>query len=82
MQGHHHTIGEEFPEYKEQIHTLKISNAHFQSLVTKWEEIDKKIARAESRIELMSEEQEEQLRRNRLTLKDEIYAMLSDSAKA
>lgn len=82
MQGHHHNIGEEFPEYKEQIHTLKISNAHFQSLVTKWEEIDKKIARAESRIELMSEEQEEQLRRNRLTLKDEIYAMLSDSAKA
>jgi uncharacterized protein YdcH (DUF465 family) len=82
MQGHHHTIGEEFPEYKEQIHTLKTSNAHFQSLLTKWEEIDKKIARAESRIELMSEEEEEQLRRNRLALKDEIYAMLSDAAKA
>ena len=77
MQGHHHTIGDEFPEYKEQIHTLKTSNAHFQSLLTKWEEVDKRIARAESRIELMSEEQEEQLRRNRLALKDEIYAMLS-----
>jgi len=82
MQGHHHTIGEEFPEYKEQIHTLKTSNTHFQSLLTKWEEIDKKIARAESRIELMSEEQEEQLRRNRLALKDEIYAMLSEVVKA
>lgn len=82
MQGHHHTIGDEFPEYKEQIHTLKTSNAHFQSLLTKWEEIDKQIARAESRIELMSEEQEEQLRLNRLSLKDEIYAMLSEAAKA
>ena len=82
MQGHHHTIGEEFPEHKEQIHTLKTSNAHFQSLVTKWEEVDKKIARSESRIELMSEEEEEQLRRNRLSLKDEIYAMLSEAAKA
>lgn len=82
MQGHHHTIGEEFPEYKEQIHTLKTSNAHFQSLLTKWEEIDKQIARAESRIELMSEEHEEQLRRNRLALKDEIYGMLSEAAKA
>ena len=82
MQGHHHTIGDEFPEYKEQIHTLKTSNAHFQSLQTKWEEIDKQIARAESRIELMSEEHEEQLRRNRLALKDEIYAMLSETAKA
>jgi len=77
MQGHHHTIGDVFPEHKEQIHTLKTSNAHFQSLLTKWEEVDKQIARAESRIELMSEEQEEQLRRNRLALKDEIYAMLS-----
>ena len=77
MQGHHHTIGDEFPEHKEQIHRLKTSNAHFQSLLTKWEEVDKRIARAESRIELMSEEQEEQLRRNRLALKDEIYAMLS-----
>lgn len=77
MQGHHHTIGDEFPEYKEQIHTLKTSNAHFQSLLAKWEEVDKQIARAESRIELMSEEQEEQLRRKRLALKDEIYVMLS-----
>lgn len=82
MQGHHHTIGEEFPEFKEQIHTLKTSNAHFQSLLTKWEEIDKQIARAESRIELMSEEQEEELRRNRLALKDDMYAMLSAAAKA
>jgi uncharacterized protein YdcH (DUF465 family) len=79
MQGHHHTIGEEFPEFKEQIHALKVSNAHFQSLVSKWEEVDKQISRAESRIELMSEDQEEQLRRNRLSLKDEIYAMLSQA---
>ncbi len=76
---HHHTIGEEFPEFKEQIHDLKVSNAHFQSLVSKWEEVDKQISRAESRIELMSEDQEEQLRRNRLSLKDEIYAMLSQA---
>lgn len=79
MQGHHHAIGEEFPEFKEQIHALKVSNAHFRSLVSKWEEVDKQIARAESRIELMSEEQEEQLRRNRLSLKDEIYTMLSEA---
>jgi uncharacterized protein YdcH (DUF465 family) len=76
MQGHHHTIGDEFPEFKEQIHTLKTSNAHFQTLLTKWEEIDKQIARAESRIELMSEEAEEQLRKARLVLKDELYTML------
>jgi uncharacterized protein YdcH (DUF465 family) len=77
MQGHHHSLIEEFPEHREQIHQLKIENAHFQHLISKWEEIDKQIARAEARIELMSEEAEEQLRKTRVSLKDEIYAMLS-----
>ena len=76
MQGHHHSITDEFPEHREQIHNLKVSNAHFNSLVARWEEIDKKIARAESRIELMSEAEEEQLRKSRLALKDDIYRML------
>lgn len=76
MQGHHHTLVDEFPEFKEKIHALKVSHAHFQNLAGRWEEIDKQIARAESRIELMSQEQEEQLRRSRLALKDEIYKML------
>ena len=80
MQGHHHTLVEEFPEYSEQIHSLKGDNAHFRSLAERWEEIDKQIARTESRIELMSEEQEEQLRRSRLSLKDEIYKMLTAAA--
>ncbi len=79
MEGQHHKIGEEFPEYREQIHTLKMTNAHFAGLLEKWEEIDKKIARAESRIELMSEEEEEQLRKQRLALKDELYSMLRNS---
>jgi uncharacterized protein YdcH (DUF465 family) len=80
MQGHHHTLIKEFPEYSDQIHSLKGESAHFRNLVERWEEIDKQIARSESRIELMSEEQEEQLRRSRLSLKDEIYKMLAASA--
>lgn len=77
MQGHHHSLIEEFPEHREQIHALKVGNAHFGTLVSRWEEIDKKIARAESRIELMSDAEEEQLRKARLALKDEIYKMLT-----
>jgi uncharacterized protein YdcH (DUF465 family) len=80
MQGHHHTLVQEFPEHSEQIHSLKEGNAHFKNLVERWEEIDKQIARTESRIELMSEEQEEELRRSRLSLKDEIYKMLTAAA--
>lgn len=80
MEGHHHKLHEEFPGYKEQIHTLKVSNAHFAKILEKWEEVDKQIARAESRIELMSEAEEELLRKQRLALKDEIYSMLQQAA--
>ncbi len=76
MQGHHHKLSEEFPAYKEQIHLLKMNNAHFANLLSRWEEIDKKIARAEARIELMSEAEEETLRKQRLALKDELYSIL------
>jgi uncharacterized protein YdcH (DUF465 family) len=48
-------------------------------LTDQLEEVDEKIARAESRIELMSEEEEEQLRKSRLTLKDQVYAMLVEN---
>lgn len=81
MQGHHHNLGEEFPEYREQIHDLKVSNAHFRSLAARWEEIDKQIARAEARIELMSQEEEESLRKTRLSLKEELYQMLSEAKR-
>ena len=77
MEGHHHVLTQEFPEYKEQIHALKMNNAHFKKLTERWEEIDKQIARAEARIELMSESEEEQLRKTRLSLKEEIYKMLT-----
>lgn len=79
MEGHHHKLGEEFPEYRQEIHDLKVNNAHFATLVTRWEELDKRIARAEARIELMSEAEEEQLRKSRLALKDEIYSMLREA---
>jgi len=76
MESHHHKIGEEFPEYRDQIHSLKMRDTHFARVLRNWEELDKRIARAASRIELMSEDDEEQLRRKRLELKDELYTML------
>jgi uncharacterized protein YdcH (DUF465 family) len=76
MEGHHHKLSEEFPGYKKEIHALKISDAHFANVLARWEELDKKIARAEARIEFMSEADEKALRKQRLALKDELYQML------
>lgn len=77
MQGHHHPIGEEFPEFKLKIHYLKQSDAHFRTLCDRYEEIDKAIARAESRIEIVTEIEEEKMRKERLVLKDQLLAMLN-----
>jgi uncharacterized protein YdcH (DUF465 family) len=77
MEGHHHSLISEFPEHRERIHELKVSNAHFRTLCERFEEIDKKIARSESRIDLHSEESEEHMKKDRLALKDEIYKILT-----
>ena len=76
MEGHHHDLAGEFPEFRDKIHYLKQSDRHFRGLCEKYEEIDKTIARYEGRIELSSERDEEKLRKERLLLKDHIYAYL------
>ncbi len=76
MEGHRHDLTSEFPEYKEKIHTLKTSNAHFKKLVEKYETLDKSIAKSEGRVDLMSEQSEESLRKERLKIKEELYSML------
>ena len=76
MEGHHHNLATEFPQHQDKIHYLKLSDAHFKKLCDRYEEIDKQIARREARIELGGEFDEERLRKERLKLKDAIYAAL------
>lgn len=77
MEGQHHDLAAEFPEYQDKIHYLKLSDAHFKKLCERYEALDKQIARFESRIELGTEQQEEVLRKERLGVKDEIYSYLT-----
>lgn len=79
-EGTHHDLATEFPELKDKIHELKISNAHFKTIFERYQEVDKGVARAEARIDLLSNEQEENLRKERLKLKDELYSMLTSNA--
>ena len=72
-----HELTEEFPEQAEKIHELKTSNAHFSRLADDYHEVNREIHRLESRVETASEEYEEELRKKRLHLKDEIAAILA-----
>ena len=72
----HHPLLEEFPEYKEAIHDLKMNNAHFSRLAHEYEGIDKSIFRAEQGIEIVNDQYLDRIKKERLHLKDLIYSML------
>ena len=72
----HHPLVEEFAEYKDRIHDLKLSNSHFRRLAHEYEGIDKSIFRAEQGIEIVNDDYLDSIKKERLHLKDLIYSML------
>ena len=75
-----HTLQEEFPADGQKISALKASDAHFAKLLIEYDVINDKVHRAETRLDLVTEEEEEGLRRQRSRLKDEIARMLRAAA--
>lgn len=76
MLGEKHDLIHELPEYKDRIHHLKMSNRHFSHQFEKYHEIDHEIHRVEEGIETTSDEYLEELKKQRLALKDELFSML------
>ena len=74
----HHPLIEEFTEYRDTIHELKLNNAHFRRLAHEYEGIDKSIFRAEQGIEIVNDDYLESIKKERLHLKDVIYKMLKN----
>ena len=72
----HHPLIEEFPEYKEAIHDLKLNNARFRKFAHEYEGLDKSIFRAEQGIETVNDDYLDTIKKERLHLKDIIYGML------
>lgn len=72
-----HELAEEFPQHTQRIHDLKVGNAHFDHLCAQYHEVNRAIHRAETRVDVVAEEHESTLRRQRLALKDEIAKMLA-----
>jgi len=75
-----HELADDFPEHAERIHALKLSDAHFAKLADAYHEVNRAVHRVETRVEPASEAYEEDLRKQRLRLKDEIAAILNAKA--
>lgn len=72
-----HELSEEFPEYAEKMSEMKQSDAHFSKLADEYHEVNRAIHRAETNVEPTDQFNEEDMRKKRAALKDEIYRMLS-----
>lgn len=69
-------LAEDFPDKRDRIHQLKTSDNRFARLYDEYNELNRTIHRVETRVEPKSDEVEEELKRRRLQIKDEIMAML------
>lgn len=79
MLNEHHNLALEFPEYKDKIHELKTSSAHFRRLMDEHHNLDKQIRRVEIGEQTMTDEALEDIKKQRLMLKDECYSMLTSA---
>jgi uncharacterized protein len=72
-----HELVEEFPGQAARIHELRETDAHFRRLSEAYHDVNRAIHRAETRVEPVDDFREEDLRKQRLRLKDEIARMLA-----
>lgn len=72
----HPSLANEFPEFKDAIHELKMHNAHFAKQFEAYNSLDRDILRFEEGVENVGDAELETLKKQRLHLKDELFAML------
>ena len=71
-----------FPEYRDLITELKTTDAHFVRLFDKHNALDQKIRNMESHVESGTHEEIEVLKKEKLHLKDQVYAALKKASAA
>ncbi len=74
-----HDLVHELPEYREQIHQLKLSDAHFARLFKDYHEVDHEVHRIETGAESTSDDYLETRKKARLDLKDRLLSMLKSA---
>ncbi len=71
-----HDLISELPEFREQIHNLKMSDNHFARLFEQYHDVDHEVRRIEEGVEATSDHYLEERKKVRLMLKDKLYGML------
>lgn len=79
MYGVRHHILEEFPDFSGTIATMKKSDPEFASLLSHYDETDKKIYGIEVQSRPVADDYVELLKKERVKLKDNLYSMIKQN---
>jgi uncharacterized protein YdcH (DUF465 family) len=74
-----HELAEEFPEFAEKLHNLKMSHPYFARRSEEYHQLNRQIHRSETNVEPRSDEIMIDLQKRRMSLKDEISSILRSS---
>ncbi len=77
MSVEHHDLVHEFPELKDRIHELKVSNAHFRNLFEEYHKLTRSVENMENEVTPVATITEEEAKLKRVHLKDELYKILT-----
>lgn len=77
-----HDLHHEFPEFEKEIRELKINDAHFARLFKEYHELDHEVRRIEQGVENTADDYLELQKKQRLNIKDQLFAMLNKSKVA
>ncbi|WP_111639693.1 YdcH family protein [Marinomonas shanghaiensis] len=77
-----HSLVNEFPEFKDDIHQLKMDDAHFKKLYDEYNHLTKEVEKMEQEIIPSTTMEEEKLKKQRLQLKDTLRGYIKASRAA
>ena len=76
MQGEHHEIEVEFPEFRQLIQDLSAADPKFAASIKRHDELDNEIRKLEERGQPVTDETLEKMKFERANLKDTVYARI------
>lgn len=72
-----HELHDEFPNDHALLHDLKVSDAHFQKVSDRYHDVNREIHRIEAEVEGASDERLEDLKKQRLSMLDEVTQIIN-----
>ena len=74
----HHPLLREFPDHRETIHLLKVSDEEFRQMFDEYHDADDAVARIEEEVDFATDQEIDELKMKRARLKDQLYHRIRD----